>query len=148
LTYKQVKELASAIHVPHPAWTPENLWRAYEQLDQSKVRGSGARVMTDLVSLVSFAIGNEENLRPFPDEVRDRFQTWLSEQQQLGAKFSDEQLLWLHQIAQHIATSLEIQPEDFELIPFVDHGGLGKAYQLFGNHLNDILNELNERLVQ
>ncbi len=42
LTFKQVKELASAIQRPHPAWTPENLWRAYEQLDQSKVRGSGS----------------------------------------------------------------------------------------------------------
>src|SRR5207245_2800447 len=55
ITYKQVKELASAIHRPHPAWTPEILWRAYEQLDRSKVRGSGQRVLTDLVSLVSYA---------------------------------------------------------------------------------------------
>ncbi len=148
LTYKQVKELASAIQRPHPAWTPENLWRAYEQLDQSKVRGSGARVMTDLISLVSFAIGTEDNLRPFPDKIRDRFQSWLSEQEQLGASFTDEQLRWLNHIAEHIATSLEIKPDDFELTPFVDHGGLGKAYQLFGNELNEILGQLNERLAQ
>jgi type I restriction enzyme R subunit len=148
LTYKEVKELASAIQRPHPAWTPETLWRAYEQLDQSRVRGSGARVMTDLVSLVNFAIGNESSLRPFPDEVRERFQAWLSEQEQLGAHFTDEQLQWLHHIAEHIATSLEIHADDFELIPFVDHGGLGKAYQLFGNRLETILNQLNERLVQ
>ncbi len=148
LTYKQVKELASAIQRPHPAWTPETLWRAYEQLDQSKVRGSGARVMTDLVSLVNFAVGNENTLRPFPDEVRERFQAWLSEQEQLGAHFTDEQLQWLHHIAEHIATSLEIHPDDFELVPFFDHGGLGKAYQLFGNRLNEILDQLNERLVQ
>ncbi len=148
LTYKQVKELAAAIQRPHPAWTPENLWRAYEQLDQSKVRGSGARVMTDLVSLVNFAVGNESTLRPFPDEVRERFEAWLSEQEQLGAHFTGEQLQWLHHIAEHIATSLEIHPDDFELVPFVDHGGLGKAYQLFGNRLNEILEQLNRRLVQ
>jgi type I restriction enzyme R subunit len=106
------------------------------------------RVMTDLVSLVNFAIGNESNLRPFPDEVRERFQAWLSEQEQLGARFTDEQIQWLHHIAEHIATSLEIHPDDFELTPFVDHGGLGKAYQLFGNRLNDIIGQLNERLVQ
>jgi type I restriction enzyme R subunit len=148
LTYKQVKELASAIQRPHPAWTPENLWRAYEQLDRSKVRGSGQRVMTDLVSLVGFAIGAEPELRPYPDKVREQFQTWLSEQQQLGAVFNDEQLQWLHHIAEHIATSLEITTDDFDYVPFSEHGGLGRAYELFGNKLPQILNELNARLVQ
>ena len=148
LTYKQVKELAAAIQRPHPAWTPENLWRAYEQLDHSKVHGSGQRVMTDLVSLVSYAIGAEPDLRPYPEKVREQFETWLSEQQHLGAGFTDEQLQWLHQIAEHIATSLEITTDDFDYVPFSEHGGLGRAYQLFGNRLPEILNELNTRLVQ
>lgn len=148
LTYKQVRELASAIRRPHPGWTPENLWRAYEQLDRSKVRGSGERVMTDLVSLVSFAIGADAELRPYPDKVREQFQAWLSEQAQLGANFTDEQFQWLHHIAEHIATSLEITTEDFDLVPFSEHGGLGRAYQLFGNRLPQILEELNARLVQ
>src|ERR1022692_2038415 len=30
LSYKQVRDLADAIHKPHPAWTTETLWRAYE----------------------------------------------------------------------------------------------------------------------
>jgi type I restriction enzyme, R subunit len=62
--------------------------------------------------------------------------------------FGDEQLQWLHQIAEHIATSLEITTDDFDYIPFSEHGGLGRAYQIFGNKLPEILNELNERLVQ
>jgi len=132
LTFKQVKELAAAIQRPHPAWTPENLWRAYEQLDRSKVKGSGQRVMTDLVSLVSFAIGTEPDLRPYPDKVREQFQVWLSEQQQMGANFTDEQMRWLHHIAEHIATSLEIRTEDFDYVPFSEQGGLGRAYQVFG----------------
>ena len=148
LTYKQVKELAATIQRPHPAWTPENLWRAYEQLDHSKVRGSGQRVMTDLISLVSYAIGGDLELRPYPEKVREQFQIWLSEQQQLGATFTDEQLQWLDQIAEHIATSLEINIDDFDLVPFSEHGGLGRAYQLFGNKLPEILGELNLRLVQ
>jgi type I restriction enzyme, R subunit len=100
LTYKQVKELAAAIQRPHPAWTPEALWRAYEQLDGSKVRGSGHRVLTDLVSLVTYAIGSDAELQSYPEKVREQFQVWLSEQEQLGAKFSDEQLQWLNQIAE------------------------------------------------
>jgi type I restriction enzyme R subunit len=143
-----VKELAAAIQRPHPAWTPESLWRAYEQLDQSKVRNSGQRVLTDLVSLVSYALGKEDKLRPYPEKVHEQFELWLAEQKGLGAAFTDEQLRWLHHIAEHIATSLEIQTDDFELTPFVDHGGLGKAYQLFGPQLTQILGQLNERLVQ
>jgi type I restriction enzyme R subunit len=148
LSLKQVKELAAAIQRPHPGWTPETLWRAYEQLDRSKVRGSGQRVMTDLVSLVNFAIGTEPDLRPYPDKVREQFQAWLSEQEQLGATFTDEQMQWLHQVAEHIATSLEINTDDFDYIPFSEHGGLGKAYQLFGSRLTDILTQLNTRLIQ
>ena len=112
------------------------------------MRGSTQGVFTDIVSLVSFAIGSDPELRPYPDRVRDQFQAWLSEQQQLGAQFTDEQLQWLHHIAEHIATSLEITTDDFDYVPFSDHGGLGRAYQLFGNKLTNILNDLNVRLVQ
>ncbi len=148
LTYKQVKELAAAIQRPHAAWTPEYLWRAYEQLDRTKVRSSGQRVMTDIVSLVTFAIGADPELRPYPDKVREQFLLWLSEQEQLGAAFTNEQLQWLHQITEHIATSLEITTDDFDYVPFSEHGGLGRACQLFGNKLPQILSDLNSRLVQ
>jgi type I restriction enzyme R subunit len=42
----------------------------------------------------------------------------------------------------HIATAISIEPEDLELSPFNQRGGLGKAHQLFG----DTRNELNEVL--
>ncbi len=47
---------------------------------------------------------------------------------------------------EHIATSLSIEPDDFDAVPFNQHGGLGKAYQLFGEQLPKLLNELNEVL--
>jgi type I restriction enzyme, R subunit len=46
----------------------------------------------------------------------------------------------------HIATSLSIEPDDLDLSPFNQHGGLGKAHQLFGEQLPDLLDELNEVL--
>jgi type I restriction enzyme, R subunit len=42
---------------------------------------------------------------------------------------------------------LSIEPEDLELSPFNQRGGLGKAHQLFGNDLNRILDELNLVLI-
>ncbi len=41
------------------------------------------------------------------------------------------------------ATSLSIDPEDFESVPFNQLGGLGKAHQLFGDILLPLLDELN-----
>jgi type I restriction enzyme R subunit len=45
------------------------------------------------------------------------------------------------------ATSLSIEPDDFDYAPFSQQGGLGKAYQLFGDGLTKVLEELNEVLV-
>ena len=147
LTYSQIRELAEAIRKPHPAWTPEALWHAYETLDRSKVRGSGRRVLTDLVSLVRYAVDGEGTLQPFTDSVKERFQVWLAEQEGLRRTFTDEQRLWLEAMAEHIGTSLVIDEDDFYETPFSQRGGLGKAYQLFGNGLAPLLDELNARLV-
>ncbi len=66
LTFREIKELAQAIGRPPHQWTPETLWQAYEQLDRSKVRGSGERVLTDLVSLVRVAAPPGRRARRLP----------------------------------------------------------------------------------
>src|SRR5439155_9914027 len=65
LTLKQIEELAKAIERPPRGWTPDRLWHAYQALDRSKVRGSGQRVLADLVSLVRFAVHEQSDLHPF-----------------------------------------------------------------------------------
>jgi len=45
-----------------------------------------------------------------------------------------------------IAGNLSIETDDFEYAPFSQEGGIGKVFQLFGDELNDILDELNEAL--
>jgi hypothetical protein len=49
-------------------------------------------------------------------------------------------------IRDHIATSLTIEPYDFDFAPFSQRGGLGKVYQLFGEKLPALLEEINEVL--
>jgi type I restriction enzyme R subunit len=46
----------------------------------------------------------------------------------------------------HIATSVEIDLDDFDLTPFANEGGLAKATRLFGRNLGAIVGELNEVL--
>jgi len=146
-TFAQVKELAQAIERPPYRWTPERLWEAYEALDRSKVRGSERTVLTNLVSLVRFALHADDELVAFPDRVRERFQAWLLQQENAGRVFTPEQQRWLHWIADAVATSLGITVDDFEYAPFVQHGGLGRAAQVFGEELSTLLEELNEVLV-
>jgi type I restriction enzyme R subunit len=146
LTWKEVKELANAIgRTPHH-WTPENLWASYEALDKSKVRSSGPRVLADIVQIVRFALEQDDQLVPFPERVNERFAGWLLQQKQAGRSFTLEQVQWLERIRDHIAASLTISADDFQYTPFAQHGGLGKAYEVFGNELNPLLDELNEAL--
>ena len=144
LTYQQVQQLAQAIENPPYRFTTEELWRAYEQLDQSKVKGAGPdKLLTDIISLVRFAIGETAALEPYKETVDRRFQEWLADQKD---SFSREQLAWLEMIKDHIAASLRIEMDDFENIPFQAKGGAIKMYQLFGDALDTILEALNEQL--
>lgn len=150
LTHEQLKELARAVERPQQPgiapMMPERVWQAYEVLDKSKVRGSATKLMTDLVSLVRYAVHQENELRPFKDLVLARFEKWLSEQEKQGRKFTDEQRQWLTAIRDHIAASVSIEADDFELPPFSQWGGLGKAHKVFGADLQPILDQLNEAL--
>ncbi len=74
LRLADVKALAAAIRAPLrlPGDDPDGslgpLWRAYETLEQAKVRGAGGhRLWTDIVSLVRFAIHQEDELTRTPD---------------------------------------------------------------------------------
>jgi type I restriction enzyme, R subunit len=146
LTFREVKELAQAIDRPPYQWTPGKLWQAYEQLDRSKVRGSGERVLTDLVSLVRVALHQDDELIAYPDLVNERYHAWLLQQENAGRVFTTDQVAWLERIRDHVAAALAITSDDFGYTPFVEAGGLGKATQVFGEDLGPLLEEINEVL--
>jgi type I restriction enzyme R subunit len=45
-----------------------------------------------------------------------------------------------------VGASLAIELDDFDYVPFAQHGGIGKAYKVFGSNLQPLLDELNEAL--
>jgi type I restriction enzyme R subunit len=148
VNHDEIKALAEAIQAPPQRWTPEYLWRAYEALHRDKVRGAGAeRLMTDLVSLVRFALHHDGELVPYGDRVRERFQAWLLQQQNQGKRFTDEQRQWLEAIRDHVAANAEVEINDLGYAPFAQMGGVGKAVRVFGGDgLVRLLDELNEAL--
>jgi type I restriction enzyme R subunit len=147
LSYQQVKESAERLKLPPNAWTTEALWRAYAQLERDKVRGVGAqRVLTDLVSLVRHAVELDDELAPYPDLVRRRYEDWLAAQEAAGRTFTDEQRWWLDRITETIGVNLGVSGEDFQYGELFSRGGWIAARRLFGAELPALLDELNEML--
>lgn len=146
-TYDQIRQLADAIHKPPYNLTTEQVWRAYEQLERTKVRGGGPqKLLTDIIALIRFAIQETPVLEPFTSTVNRAFERWIDEQARQGKRFSPDQVKWLEMIRDHIAGSAAIDVTDFDAVPFNQWGGRIKAYTLFGDELPGILNQLNEAL--
>ena len=143
LSYAEIRALAEALQSPPRSWTSGRLWDAYRQLGRSRVRGSGQRVLADIVSLVRFAIGHDDELVPFAEQVEERFQGWLDTQEIAGPDFTAEQRQWLEDIKDHIAGSVSIEPADLQFAPFAQRGGIGRAYAVFGDELEPLLEALN-----
>jgi type I restriction enzyme, R subunit len=148
ITYSDIKSLADAIRKPPYSLTPELVWDAYLKLEKSKVKGAGPeKLLTNIISLIRFTAGQENILEPFPDVVEKKFQSWIIRQNDLGKGFTMEQEQWLNMIKDHIANSVSIEVDDLDDGNFFDKGGRVKAYNLFGNELTNILNQLNQELV-
>jgi len=144
LHFEEIKALAQIIEKPPYLWKIDRLWDAYAALEKSRVKGANApHILTDLVSLVRFAIHQENELVPFPEKVNVNFNSWIAQQENGGNKFNGEQRRWLEMIRDHIAANLSIETDDFDYAPFAQQGGLGKVHQVFGDELNKIIEELN-----
>ncbi|WP_397458358.1 type I restriction-modification enzyme R subunit C-terminal domain-containing protein [Pseudomonas asplenii] len=149
LTFDMLEELHEHLRKPPLMLTTERLWNAYARVQATAVKGvDRKRQLTDLVSLLRFALGLDDELKPFADDVDKRFQTWIFRHNaQRGAAFTPEQTEWLRLIKDHIASSCSISRDDFDYAELADNGGLQKAWGLFGKELDTLMNEMNEELV-
>ena len=146
LTYQMINELCETIKQNKPRLAPFSVWHAYEQLE--KVNGNRPEnELVALVSLIRRVLEIDTALTPYDSVVNRNFQAWVMDRHKGNApKFSEEQMQWLRMIKDHIATSMHMTRADFDFNPFAELGGLGKAWQVFGERLDKILEELNEGL--
>ena len=149
LTFDMIEELHERLAKPPLVLTTERLWGAYARVQASQVKGADRkRQLTDLVSLVRYALGLDAELKPFADEVDKRFQTWIFRHNaQRATAFTPEQTEWLRLMKDHIASSCSIGRDDFDYAELADKGGLQKAWGLFGRELDTLMAEMNEELV-
>ena len=149
LTFAMIEELHEQLQKPPLLLTTEKLWSAYSRLQPERTQGqSQKRQLTDIIALVKFAIGLEDELKPFADQVDSKFKHWIFRHNaQRKTSFTPEQTEWLRLIKDHIAASCGIERDDFDYSPFADRGGLQKAWGLFEHELDTIMSELNQELV-
>ena len=146
LTYAMIREVLEKLKEDKPLLAPLRVWRAYVLLDEYK-GNDPATELTALVALIRRVCGIDKTLSTYSETVRKNFQSWIMKHHSGGdVKFDEEQMDWLRMIRDHIITSFHIERDDFEIAPFDARGGLGRMYQLFGNQMDEVINELNDVL--
>jgi type I restriction enzyme R subunit len=147
ISFGEIKELADRIARPPHNWTTDTIWNAYAALDVSGYKPNGTRrTLTDLVSLIRFTIGEDDQLVPYAERVKLKYVSWLAQQEQAGATFSSRERWWLDRMVQVIASSAGISPADLDTPPFIENGGTDGAIRDLGDRAATLLEMLNQEL--
>ena len=144
-TYKMIKDFCEKLKTEKPVLAPLAVWKAYEPLE--KTNGSAKNELIALVSLIRKVAGIDTTLTAYDKTVDKNFQEWIFKKNagQHNA-FTEAQMQWLRMMKDYVANSFSIDKDDFDLSPFNAEGGLSKMWQLFGEEMDTIIEEVNEAL--
>lgn len=146
VTFKMIKDIYDKIALEKPSLMPENVWSAYETIEEVKSEQPKDE-LTALVSLIRRVCGIDKELKPFDKTIDENFKNWMFKQNAgQHNRFTAEQVDWLRMIKDHVISSYHLDVDDLDYTPFDAKGGKGKMYQLFGEEMEGIINELNEVL--
>ena len=147
LTYAMIREVFNRLQSDQPRLSPLRVWQAYVVLDEYK-GGQPVSELTALVALIRRACGIDAAVSPYSETVRRNFQNWIMTHHSGGGeKFNEEQMEWLRMIRDHIISSFHLDRDDLDMAPFDAKGGMGQMYKLFGDRMDNVIDELNEALV-
>ena len=147
ITLKMLKEVMERLRADKPLLAPQRVWQAYEHLEKVNGRSPGNELVA-LVSLFRRVTGIDKTLTAYDKTVDKNFQDWVFKKHSgAGTKFNEGQMEWLHMIKEHMTVSFHMDREDLDLAPFDARGGLGRMWQLFGDEMDGLIEELNEVLV-
>ena len=146
ITFKMIKDVFDKLVLEQPLLAPDYVWKAYAALEDVKSEKPKDE-LTALVSLIRRACGIDSELKAFDKTIDENFKKWIFKQNAgQHNRFTNEQMDWLRMIKDHVVSSYHIELDDLDYTPFDSQGGKGKMFKLFGNEMNDIINELNEVL--
>lgn len=149
VAFPDIQELADRIARPPYNWTPDIIWNAYVALganhrgsDETRTRHS----LTDLISLLRYTVGVDDELVPYAHRVHEKYAAWLGQQAQSGVTFSQAERWWLDRMVAVIAASAGISPDDLDEAPFTERGGVDGALRDLGERAGDLIEILNREL--
>jgi type I restriction enzyme, R subunit len=146
VTLDQIKSVLAALKQEAPRLAPLRVWEAYARLDVLPDNAKPLTELTALVALIRRACGIDEALTPFDATVRRNYRDWILKKN-AGQPFNESQTAFLQLIRDHIMTSLRFEREDLDFTPFDAQGGRGKMFQLFGDGMDELIEEINGELV-
>lgn len=114
--------------------------------DEEQVRKayelSGHKSMADIISMLKNADDKTNPLLTAEERVNRAIESLTK-----GHTFTTEQLEWLNYIREHLVINLAIEKDNFDVVPVLErHGGLAKARKIFGDKLDEIIEEINYNL--
>ena len=128
-----------------PSLAPLTVWSSYETLEETISKPKTQLVA--LVSLLRIVTGMDTKLTDFSKTVDKNFQQWILKMNAgQHNRFTEDQMRWLRMIKDFIATSYNIEKDDFDLSPFNAQGELSKMWQLFSANTEKIIAELSQEL--
>ncbi len=150
VTFEMIESVLTKLRMDRPHLAPLRVWQAYGLLGETQkgTYENPVRELTALMGLIRRVTGVDESLTRYESVVRRNFQNWvMAAHAGGGEKFDAAQMDWLHMIRDHVMSSFHFEREDLEMSPFDGKGGLGKMYELFGDEMDGLIEELNEVLV-
>ncbi len=146
ITLAMIQALLTRLRQDRPKLAPLRVWQAYAHLDEVKGKDPVSE-LTALVALIRRVCGLDQTLTPYAETVQRNFKNWIFQRHSgAGDKFDDEQMAWLRMIRDHVINSFQVERDSFEMTPFDAKGGLGQMYQLFGEGMDGVIEELNREL--
>jgi type I restriction enzyme, R subunit len=134
VTFAMIRSVMERLRADRPKLAPARVWQAYQLLEDCKE--SPVSELTALVGLIRRVAEIDGTLISYEAVVRRNFQNWIMRTHAGGGeKFDAAQMAWLQMIRDHVMSSFDGQ------------GGLGRMYELFGDGMDGLIDELNGVLV-
>lgn len=146
LTYELINELNDKLKSNN--LDSFQIWNSYALIKPDKVKNNAKSTverLTNIIQLVKFALGFDDELREFSSIANSRFELWKGRQKNKGIIFDEKQNEFLELIKDYIISNSYLDLADIQSF-LSDKGGIFKAKTLFDNFEN-LLVELNQTLV-
>ncbi|TLD87174.1 DEAD/DEAH box helicase [Helicobacter sp. MIT 03-1614] len=144
LTYEVIKELAHKLK--QDSMDIPSLWNAYKLRDKGKVSKNPSKNLTNLISLVRYALKMDNELQDFAIGANARYNLWRGRCKKKGIAFSPEQEAFLELIKEYIIANGCAEIKDIQEI-CADLGGIYRAKAIFNDSLPSLVEELSLALV-